>query len=325
MEAFYDLCHMMEHKVMKIAILGTGGVGGYFGGKLAKAGYEVTFLARGAHLDAIRKNGLQIKSSSGDFSIHPVRITDRIAEIGTVDLIILGVKAWQVKEMAREMKRILTSHTTVLPLQNGVLAMDELAGELDSQHIAGGLCRIFSKIESPGVISHMGVEPVILFGEKDNRPSERMLQLKEVFDRSGIKARIAENIQVEIWKKFISICASGLLAVTRSTYGEIRELKETRGLMIELFQEIYVLSQKMGIGIEQDFVEKTISFIDTFPFDSTSSLTRDVWEGKPSEIEYQNGTVVKLGQKLGVNTPVNRFVYDCILPMELRARKKYKG
>jgi 2-dehydropantoate 2-reductase len=307
---------------MKIAILGTGGVGGYFGGKLARAGFDVAFLARGAHLEAIRKKGLRIKSSSGDFRVHPARVTDKIPEIGVADWIIVGVKAWQVKEIAREMKEIMSPDTSILPLQNGVLAMEELAGEMDSHHIVGGICRIFSKIESPGVISHLGVEPVIVFGEKDNRKSERVLKLKEILDKSGIKARIAEDIQAEIWKKFITICASGLLAVTRSTYGEIRELKETRSLMIALFQEIYELSHRIGIAVEQEFIEKTVSFIDTFPYDSTSSLTRDVWEGKPSEIEYQNGTVVRLGEIYGVKTPVNRFVYECILPMELRARKK---
>jgi 2-dehydropantoate 2-reductase len=306
---------------MKIAILGTGGVGGYFGGKLARAGFNVTFLARGAHLEAIRKKGLQIKSSSGDFIVHPARVTDKIQEIGVADWIILGVKAWQVKEIAKEIKVIMSPDTSILPLQNGVMAMEELAGEMNSHHIVGGICRIFSKIESPGVITHLGVEPVIVFGERDNRKSERVLKLKEVLDKSGIRSKIAEDIEAEIWKKFISICASGLLAITRSTYGEIRELKETRKLMIDLFQEIYQLSQKIGIAIEQEFVDKTVSFIDTFPYDSTSSLTRDVWEGKPSEIEYQNGTVVRLGEKYGVKTPVNRFVYECILPMERRARK----
>jgi len=314
----------MDLTKMKIAILGTGGVGGYFGAKMAQAGFNVSFLARGAHLDAMRRNGLQIKSIAGDFTVKPVHATDRIEDIGMADWIILGVKAWQVKEIARKLKPILSPETAILPLQNGVLAMEELAGEIDSRHILGGICRIFSKVEAPGIISHMAVEPTILFGEKDNRKSERVHKLKDILDKSGIHSRIADNIQVEIWKKFISICASGLLAVTRSTYGEIRELKETRELMINLFQEIYALSQKMGIAVEPEFVDKTVAFLDTFPYDATSSLTRDVWEGKPSEIEYQNGTVVRLGEKYGVKTPVNRFVYDCILPMELKVRRNQK-
>ncbi len=143
-----------------------------------------------------------------------------------------------------------------------------------------------------------------------------------MFDKAGISSEISEDITADLWKKFIGICVSGLLAVTKTTYGELRELKETRQLMIELLNEIYLLSQKTGIKIEPGFVEKTISVIDSYPYGSTSSLTRDVWEGRPSEIEYQNGAVVRLGEKFGVDTPVNRFVYNSILPMEMKARKK---
>jgi len=305
---------------MKIAILGTGAVGGYFGGKLAQAGFDVTFLARGTNLEVIRKNGLYIKSINGDFTVQPVKATDKITEVAMADWIIVCVKAWQVKEIARNISRIISKGATILPLQNGVLAMDELAEEIAEQHVIGGICRIFSKAEAPGIINHFGAEPAILFGEKNNSKSPRMYELLEILEKAGIKAGIAGNIQVEIWKKFINICTSGLLAVTRCTYGELRELKETRRMMISLIHEIYELSQKMGIPVEPEFVDKTIAFIDTYPYDSTSSLTRDVWEGKPSEIEYQNGTVVRLGEKYEVDTPVNRFVYECILPMELKAR-----
>ena len=306
---------------MKIAIIGTGGVGGYFGGRLAKAGQDVTFLARGLHMQAIRKNGLVVKSPAGDFTVVPVQVTDNISEMGEPDWVILGVKAWQVKDLTDELKEIVKPHTTILPLQNGVMTLDELAAAIDRHHIIGGLCRIFSKIETPGVIVHEGVEPTILFGELDNRKTERVVRFREVLEQSGINCRIVEDIQAELWKKFINICASGLLAITRSTYGEIRELKETRDLMIELFEEIYELSQKIGIAIDDEFVSKTVAFVDSFSYDATSSLTRDVWEGKPSEIEYQNGTVVRLGEQYGVKTPVNRFIYDCILPMERRARQ----
>jgi 2-dehydropantoate 2-reductase len=213
-------------------------------------------------------------------------------------------------------------NTVVLPLQNGVLAADELKEKIDPKHVIGGLCRIISKIEGPGVINHMGVTPLIMFGELDNSVTERIQNIREVFQKSGFDGRIATDIQAELWKKFISICVSGLLAVTKSTYGEVRELKETRQLMIDLLQEIYQLSQKIGIKIESDFMEKTVSYIDSFSHGMTSSLARDVWAGKPSEIEYQNGTVVRLGLQYGVDTPINRFIYSCILPMEMKARKK---
>ncbi len=306
---------------MKIAILGTGGVGGYFGGKMANAGFDVTFLARGEHLRAIRRNGLIVKSIHGDFQVNQVKATDIIQEIGDSDLIIIALKAWQIKEIGQELKSIVGENTMILPLQNGVLAVDELSEFFNGKHIISGLCQIFSKIELPGVINHFGVIPKIIFGEVDNSTTGRIQKIKELFDASGINCEIAEDITAALWKKFIPICLSGLLAVSKTTYGELRELKETRAMMFDLLNEIYSLSQKIGIQIESDFVDKAVAFIDTFPFETTSSLTRDVWEGKPSEIEYQNGTVVKLAEKYGVDTPVNKFVYHCILPMELKARK----
>lgn len=307
---------------MKIAIIGSGGVGGYFGGKLANAGYDVTFLARGEHLKAIKANGLIVKSILGDFKVDAVKATDDIKEIGQVDLVILGVKAWQIKEVAPDLQSIVSKNTIILPLQNGILAAEELKEQINAKNIVGGLCRIISKIEAPGIINHLGVTPSIVFGELDNGKTERIFKIKALFDHAGIKSTVAADIDAELWKKFISICVGGLLVVSGTTYGEMRELKETRQLMVELLDEIYRLSQKAGIQIETDFIDKTISFTDSLPYDSTSSLTRDVWEGKPSEIEYQNGTVVRLGKKFGVDTPVNRFIYNCILPMELKARKK---
>lgn len=308
---------------MNISIVGTGGVGGYFGGRLAKAGNNVTFIARGEHLKAIRNNGLIVKSISGDFTVKNANVTDKLTAAGSADLIIISTKAWQLKEIARELSGHIGNNTVILPLQNGVIAMDELSECIDSRHVIGGLCRIISKIESPGVINHFGVDPMIVFGERNNQKTERIARIREVLENAGIKARIADDIQSDLWKKFISICVSGLLAVTRSTYGQIREIKETRQMMIDLFTEIYQVSQKMNIQIESDFIEKTVAYIDSFPYDSSSSLARDVWEGRPSEIEYQNGTVVKLGEKCGVPTPINRFIYTCILPMELKARNAH--
>jgi len=184
------------------------------------------------------------------------------------------------------------------------------------------LCRIISKIEGPGIINHLAVEPTIVFGEMDGSNTDRIQKIKNVFDLSGIQSKASSNISADLWKKFIAICVSGLLAVSKTTYGELREQKETRQMMIDLMSEIYSLSQKIGIQIKPDFVSKAVAFIDSFPPQSTSSLTRDIWEGKPSEIEYQNGTVIKLGKRYGVPTPINRFVYTCILPMEIKTRKK---
>lgn len=305
---------------MKIAIIGTGGVGGYFGAKLAKAGFDVTFLARGEHLKAILARGLKVKSILGDFEVENLKATDKITDIEHPDLVIIAVKAWQIKDIRDDLKKIIHADSFILPLQNGVLAAEELSEKIDQKNILGGLCRIISKIESPGIINHFGVSPTITIGEIDGPRSERLIQIKKVFVEAGIDTIISDDINTELWRKFIFICVSGLLAVTKTTYGELRALKETRQMMINLFTEIYLLSQKMGMKIESDFIEKSVFAIDALPYDSTSSLTRDVWEGKPSEIDYQNGTVVRLGVEHGVDTPINRFVYNCILPSELKAR-----
>lgn len=307
---------------MKIAIIGTGGVGGYFGAKLQKAGYEVNFLARGEHLKAIQHKGLLVKSILGDFSVKNVKVTENIQDIGMADLIIVAVKAWQIKQIASELKAITGKETVILPLQNGVMAARELSDCIPQKHILGGLCRIISKIETPGVINHFAIDPVIVFGEFNKFRSSRAIRIKEVFENAGIASKIADDINAEIWKKFIAICVSALLGITRSTYGEVRKMKETRQLMYDLQQEIYHLSEKEGVNIDPDFVNKSMAFIDTFPPESTSSLTRDIWEGKPSELEYQNGTVVKLAEKHQLEVPVNKFIYYCLLPSEQRAREK---
>ena len=309
---------------MKIAIIGAGGVGGYFGGKIADAGYDVTFVARGEHLQTIREKGLKVKSIAGNFNVRKAKTTDEIKNMGKVDLVLLGVKAWQVKDVAMQIKDVMDDHTTVLPLQNGVMAAQELALHLDKKNIIGGLCRIISKIEAPGIIRHFGVEPFIAFGELDNQKTDRTAKIKELFDHAGIASLVADDIHVELWNKFMAICVSGLLAVTRSTYGTVRELKETRKMMNDLLAEIYEISFGEKIRLDNNIVEKTMRLIDSYPYDSTSSLTRDVMAGRPSEIEYQNGAVVKLGEKYNINVPVNTYIYSCILPMELAARAKAK-
>jgi 2-dehydropantoate 2-reductase len=305
---------------MKFAVVGAGGVGGYFGAKLAAAGYDVTFIARGEHLKSILSNGLMVKSINGDFTVKPAKATSSIAEVGVVDVVFVCLKAWQVRDMAPQLKPMIGDRTVVIPLQNGVMATDELREVLGEKVVVRGLCRIFSKVESYGVINHFGGDPTVIFGENSNEQSDRVLRIKGAFDKAGVTAIIPRDIEAEAWKKFLFICSSGLLAVCQSSYGEVRELPGTRQLLINLFTEIYNVAKAKGVNLKPDIVEKTMRMIDTFDYDATSSLTRDVMEGKPSEIEYQNGTVVRLGEKYGVPTPVNRFVYSCILPMEAKAR-----
>lgn len=307
---------------MKISIIGAGGVGGYFGGRLAAAGNDVCFVARGENYKAMNTSGLIVKSINGDIKLDSVNVVDSISKLKDPGLIIIAVKAWQLKEVITGLKDVVHADSVILPLLNGVTASDEIMEQIDKKHVLKGLCRIISKIESPGLINHFGVDPQILFGEPDNSMTERIIKIKEVFESAGIKSINPPDITKELWKKYIAVCVSALLGVARSTYGEVRGLKETRQMMSDLMKEIYTLALASGVNIELEFLEKAMAFIDSFPYDSTSSLTRDVWEGNPSEIECQNGYVVKLGLKLGIPTPVNTFIYNCILPMELRARKK---
>lgn len=181
---------------MRIAIFGSGGVGGYFGGRLAQAGEDVTFIARGEHLRAIRTTGLRVDSPEGDFLINPARATDNVGQVNEVDLVILGVKAWQVPEAARTIKPIVDANTTVLPLQNGVDAVGELIAELGTTPVVGGLCKIVSFVVEPGHIRHAGFAPSVVIGELDNRRSDRIAAIEETFNRAGLNTKIAGDIQV---------------------------------------------------------------------------------------------------------------------------------
>lgn len=305
---------------MKIVVIGAGGVGGYFGGRLALSGNDVTFIARGKHLEAIQTNGLLVKSILGEFTIKPAKVTNDYSVVNTADLVLIATKAWQVKDVAREIAPHIGSDTMVMPLQNGVLAAKELAEYIPQKNIIGGSCRIFSMIESPGVILHKGIDPTIVFAELDNQHTERTAWLKYTFETAGLKNIWSDDIQADLWKKFLMICSSALLAVTKTNYGELRSIPETRALLKELYSEIYQVGLALGVNLPESIVEKTMAAVDGFPAEATSSLTRDVWNGQPSEIEYQNGTVVQLGLKHGIPTPVNRFVYHSILPMEQKAR-----
>ncbi len=305
---------------MKIAVIGAGGVGGFFGGKLAYAGHEVTFLARGRHLQAMKENGLQVKSIDGDFRVDHVMATDQIAKLGRPDLIMVALKAWQVKEVRESLKDIIHEKSVVLPLQNGVLAAEELSETLGTQHVVGGLCRIISMIESPGVIKHFGAQPSIVVGELNGEKTTRSIEVVELFRSSGIHTKHADNVQIDLWKKFIFICVGGLEAISRTTNGEMRSHPETRELMIDLLHENWRLAEAAGIAVPESYVEDTVGFIDALPGESTFSMARDIWDGRPSELDYLNGAIVSLAKEYGVDVPINRIIYHSLLPMERKAR-----
>lgn len=307
---------------MKIAVFGTGAVGGYFGGRLAQSGEDVIFIARGKHLQAIKDNGLRVDSIHGDFIVQPAQATDNPEEVGIVDMVLVGVKAWQVPDAAVAMKPMVGPKTFVLPLQNGVEAPSQLAAVLGREHVLGGLCGLISYIAEPGYICHTGADPFIRFGELDNRPSDRVEWLFKTFEQtSGITASIPSDIRVAMWQKFVLIAAwSGMGAITRAPIGIFRSQSGTRRMLEQTILEIYDVARGSGIELPEDIVVKTMKFIDALPSDGTASMQRDIMDGKPSELEMQNGAVVRLGKEVGVETPINSFIYNSLLPMEMRAQ-----
>jgi len=307
---------------MKIAVFGAGAVGGYFGGRLVQSEEEVIFITRGKHLQAMKNDGLKIDSINGDFIVQPVQATDKPEDVGTVDMVLVTVKAWQVSDAAIAMKSMVGPETFVLPLQNGVEAPSQLAAILGSEHVLGGLCGLISYIVEPGHICHAGTDPFIKFGELNNTRSDRIEMLQDLFDQTpGITASIPPDINGAMWQKFLLIAAwSGLGAVTRSPIGIFRSQPGIRQMLEQTMSEIYDVARARDIDLPGDVVAKTMEFLDALPSGGTASMQRDIMDGKPSELETQTGAVVRLGQEVGVETPVNNFIYNCLLPMELRAQ-----
>lgn len=306
---------------MRIAMVGAGGVGGYFGGRLAEAGHDVWLVARGRHLAALREGGLRVDSVRGDFALPAVQATDDTTEIGAVDAVVVTVKNWQLPGVVEAIRPLLAEHTAVIPLLNGVEAVDVLGEAIGRRHVMGGLCRIAARVESPGHIVHDAIEPTIVFGEMDDRRSERALAILEAFSKADFATELAPDIQVALWEKFMLIATwSGVGAVTRVPVGVWRSLEGSRGIAEECLREILAIARARGIAVAEERVEKTLAFIDSVGAGALASMQRDIMEGRPSELESQNGAVVRLGAEAGVPTPINRFLYHALLPQEQAAR-----
>jgi 2-dehydropantoate 2-reductase len=307
---------------MRIAVFGSGGVGGYFGGRLAQAGEDVVFIARGAHLEAMREDGLRVDSIKGDFVAKPVNATDDPAKAGPVDVILVGVKAGQVEEAAHAMRPMVGENTFVVPLQNGVEAPTRLARVLGREHVLGGLCAVMTYVAGPGHICHAGLEPVIQFGELDNRMSPRVEALQRAFaNAQGLTAKVPADIEAAMWQKFLFIAGWGAVgAVTRAPAGVLRERAETRELISQAVKEIYEVARARNVSLGPEIIDTTMQTVDALPDAGTASMQRDIMGGRPSELDTQTGAVVRLGREAGVETPLNSFFYAALLPLELRAR-----
>lgn len=305
---------------MNIVVFGAGGVGGYFGGKLAQEGNDVTFIARGKHLQAIKSNGLLIKSIQGDFKVHP-KVTDDVTNIKNPDLVILGVKSWQVEDVAVQLKPIIREHTMVLPLQNGADNADKLKAVLPHENVLAGLCKIVSRVESPGIIDHFAFDPEIVFGEYDNENSKRVQNLSMLFDNAGIKNKVSEDIHLDIWKKFLFIATvSGIGALTRVEFGAMRDDEHIRQIMYQTANEIVAVANAKGIALTNDDIEMILKIVDNLNAKTTASMQRDIMDGRPSELDNFNGYIVRQGKELHITTPANSFTYHCLWPQEKKAR-----
>lgn len=311
---------------MRIAFIGAGGVGGYFGGKLAQAGVDVTFIVRGATLAALRADGLRVDSIGGDFVVNPVQATDDPSTVGPVDAVFVAVKAWQIAEAVANIGPLLGPDTVVVPLENGVEAPEQLAELVGDQHAVAGLCGIVSFIVAPGHIRHAGAEPFIMFGERDNRRSERLERLRETLVAAGVNATIPPDIQHSLWTKLLFIVpTSGIGAVTRATIGVWRDMPGTRAMAEAVLREIVAVATAGGVTMEPDAVDVTMARIDGMPLDATTSMHRDLVQGRPSELDAQLGAVVRLGAQRAVPTPVTGMLYACLLPQETAARTVHES
>jgi 2-dehydropantoate 2-reductase len=306
---------------MRIAIIGVGGIGGYFGWRLARSGEDIVFIARGENLRVLAKHGLTVDTLDGESVVHPVNVVGDPREAGAVDAVILGVKSWQVSEAAEAMRPLIGPETFVLPLQNGLEAPSRLASVLGPEHVLGGLCHIVVFLQGPGHIRHAAMEPRVTLGELDTKPSERVRLMHACFSRAGVHCEVAPDINVAMWMKFLFIAAfSGVAAVTRAPAGVIRSIPEARGMLEEALKESVAIAQARGIGLPDDAIESTMALIDALAPTATASMQRDIMAGRPSELFDQTGAVVRLGKEVAQSAPLNAAILGSLLPQELRAR-----
>ncbi|HEY3475471.1 MAG TPA: 2-dehydropantoate 2-reductase [Anaerolineales bacterium] len=308
---------------MKILVMGTGGVGGYYGGLLAQQGNDVTFIARGAHLYALRHEGLTVKSIHGDFAVSPAQATDEPINVGPVDLILFCVKTYNTDEAAQAIRSAVGRHTTVLSLQNGVDAAERIGSIVGMEHVIGGATWLSSAVEAPGVIKQVSQFRRIVLGELAEGRSERIDSIFAVLNPTGITVEVSENIRKILWTKFVFIASvSSIGSLTRLPIGEYRSVPETRLLLTRIMQEVEALAHAQGIDLDPDVVQKSLEFTDNAAPHIRASMQLDVESGRRTELESMVGVIGRKGRELGVPTPAADFVYASLLPVELKARSE---
>ena len=300
---------------MKIAVMGSGGVGGYFGGRLAKAGCDVTFIARGAHLAAMREHGLRIESQAGDIHVPRVHATDDPSTIGPVDLVILSVKLADTESAVKSIAPLFASHTGVVSLQNGVQKDDMLRRAFGEKAVMGGVAYIATAVARPGVIAHTGSMQRLLFGEYDGVRSARARALLDACKSAGINAEISDDIRRAIWEKFVFLVGlSGTTTTVRLPIGPIRENPRSRAFLHDIVQEAVAVGRAHGVALPEDYVQSRLQFCDGLPAEMTSSMHHDLERGNALEVDWLSGGVAALGDAAGVPTPANRAVCAILAP-----------
>jgi len=299
---------------MRIAVMGTGGVGGYFGARLALGGCDVSFIARGRHLDAIRGHGLKVESPLGDMHLATPRATDDPADIGPVDLVLFVVKLWDTETAAKAVAPLIGPETAVVSLQNGVRKDDILRNVLGEPAVMGGACYIAAQIAQPGVIRHSGTMQKLVFGEYDGKRSMRAEAFLDACRQAGVEAEISADIRRTIWEKFVFLVGlSGLTTTIRKPIGPIRSNPRTRALLHDAMREVVAVGRAQGVQLAADFADNRLAFSDGLPATMTSSMHNDLERGNGLEVDGLSGDVVELGGAAGVPTPVNRVIYDILV------------
>lgn len=298
---------------MRITIVGTGGMGGYFGARLAQGGCDVGFVARGAHLAALREHGLRVESQLGGIHLPKVRVSDDPVALGPADFVFVCVKLWDTEAALRAAAAIIGPETAVISFQNGVQKDDLLRRMVGEKPVIGGVGYIGSKIGRPGVISHTGTMQRLVFGEYDGTKSPRVVALHEACIRGGIDAEISVDIRRAIWEKFVFLV--GLSATTttmRSTLGPIVRNPATRAFLLDVMREVVAVGRAHGVRLPEDFAETRLGFCDSLPREMDSSMHADLDNGKRLEVDWLSGAVVELGKAVNVTTPMNRAVRDVL-------------
>jgi 2-dehydropantoate 2-reductase len=307
---------------MRIAIVGSGGLGSYYGGLLARTGHEVTFIARGAHLAALREKGLQVISVHGDFHVAPVRATADPAEAGPVDLVLVCVKTTAIDTAAKAARAMVAPDTVVMGLQNGIDAAERIGAAVGMDHVLGAVTWIAANIEAPGVIRQLSTFRRIVLGELDGRDTPRLQRTVEALRRMGITIEPTGAIRKVMWTKFVFIAGfSGVGTVARLEVGGYRSVPETRAMMTRMMREVEALARAAGVDLDRDVVDQALAVIDGAAPAMKTSMQRDVEAGRPSELESMIGVITRKGRELGVATPTADLVYAALLPLELNAQR----